>query len=80
MGVGALTAYAALFENVTTNMSFNEIAAIAVPVLQSDMSDVPTLRIPVNDSYKQETRNEQSMLWDTDWKRNANELYYFIYG
>lgn len=80
MGVGAITTLAPMFENVTTNMTFTEIAQIAFTVLQSDISDVPTLRLPVNNSYKQETRNEQSMLWDTDWTRNANELYYFIYG
>ncbi len=79
MGVGAIAMIPAMFGNVTTNMDMDAMAKVAAVVLQSGASNVKTLRLPLNNTYKQETRNEQSMLWDPDWKTNANELYNFIY-
>lgn len=79
-GVGAITMLPALFRNVTTNLDINTIAKIATTVLESSMENVESLRIPINGSYDQTTKNNQSMLWDTDWNANANELYNFIYS
>lgn len=79
MGVGALAMIPALIGNVTTNLDVNAMAKVAAVVLQSGVGEIKTLRMPVNGTYKQETRNEQSMLWDPDWNANKNELYNFIY-
>ena len=52
---------------------------MAYTVLNSDLSTVEQMRLPINDSYVEETRDEQSMLYDCDWTANATELYNFIY-
>ena len=69
-----------MFEHVTTNMDFDTVIDIAVGVLGSDFKDVESFRLPIADSYKQETRNEESMFYDCDWETNARELQNFIYS
>lgn len=69
-----------MIEHVDTNLDLDSILNVAMGVLSSDMEDIETFRLPVNDSYKQETRNEESMFYDCDWATNARELYTFIYG
>lgn len=69
-----------MIEHVDTNLDLDSILNVAMGVLSSDMEDIDTFRLPVNDSYKQETRNEESMFYDCDWATNARELYTFIYG
>ena len=71
---------ASLFTNVQTNMSLEHVLEIANVVLQSSDLEMDTLRLPVNGSYKQEVRNNDAMLYDTDWEHNTLELYNFIYG
>ena len=71
---------ASLFSNVQTNMSLEHVLEIANVVLQSSDLEMETMRLPVNGSYKQESRNNQAMLYDTDWEHNSLELYNFIYG
>ena len=71
---------ASLFSNVQTNMSLEQVLEIANVVLQSSDIKIDTMRLPVNGSYKQESRNNQDMLYDTDWEHNTLELYNFIYG
>ena len=44
-----------------------------------DLGNVDTFRLPANDTYVQETRNEQSMFYDCDWAANTSQLYNFIY-
>lgn len=68
-----------LSDQVTTNMDINAILEIALKVVESGVSSVDTLRLPVNDTYVQERRNEQEMFYDCDWAANALELYNFIY-
>lgn len=70
----------AAMEYLKTNMSIDSILAVAIKVTQSGLSDVESLRLPINGSYTQETRDGQDMLYDCDWNANASELYYFIYG
>ena len=66
-----------------TNMNLEEIISIAQTVLSFDFStlssDDMNFRLPVNGTYVQETRNEQSMFYDCDWQTNALQLYNFIY-
>ena len=69
-----------MFEHVDTNMDFDTLASIAMGVLGSDFKSVDSFRLPVADSYKQETRNEESMFYDCDWETNARELQNFIYS
>ncbi|MGI6239784.1 MAG: LCP family protein, partial [Christensenellales bacterium] len=64
---------------VRTNFSINDIMKYAITVLDSDLSKIEQLRLPENGSYKQETRREQSMLYDTDWTHNTLLLHSFIY-
>lgn len=66
-------------DNVATNMNINDILQIALQVVQSGISDVDMLRLPINGSYVQERRNEQEMFYDCNWSANALELYNFIY-
>ena len=72
--IGSMSSY------VTTNMNWNTIGEIAMTVLSSGLSNMQTLRLPENGTYKLERRNDQEMLYDTDWNRNALQLYNFIYG
>ena len=67
-------------DSVATNMNINDIVSIALQVVQSGLSNVEMMRLPVNDSFKQERRNEQEMFYDCDWKTNSLELYNFIYA
>ena len=68
-----------LSSNVTTNLDLNTIATVAVTVLGSGMSNVDSFRVPINNTYTEERRNEQAMLYDCDWDTNTRELYNFIY-
>lgn len=63
---------------VTTNLSIDDIITVALTVVTNDL-EVEQLRLPINGTYKQETRNEQSMLYDTDWEANKVSVYSFIY-
>lgn len=69
-----------LSNEVKTNMDVNDIASIAYTVLNSGLSNVDTLRLPVNGSYVEERRNNDAMLYDCDWTTNSRELYNFIYS
>lgn len=64
---------------VTTNMSIDDIITVALVVVTSDL-DVEQLRLPVNGSYVQETRDGEAMLYDTNWDANAIEVHELIYG
>ena len=68
-----------IMPHLRTNLTLDEIAGVAYTVLNSDLSTVEQMRLPINDSYVEETRDEQSMLYDCDWAANATELYNFIY-
>ena len=72
------TATAAL-PHVKTNLTPDTIINIGMKVLSSGLSDVESFRLPINNSYVQDTREGQDMLFDCDWAKNASELYYFIY-
>ena len=67
-------------KHMTTNLSIDEIVSVALKVLSADHSNIESFRLPINNSYKQETRNNQDMLYDCDWSSNASSLYTFIYG
>lgn len=68
-----------LFQYVSTNIDMNTAITVATKVLGSDMSEVPQLRLPEKDTYVQETRDGQAMLYDTNWDANAAAIYSFIY-
>lgn len=69
----------AALPHVKTNLTPDTIINIGMKVLSSGLSDVDSFRLPINNSYTQETRGGQDMLYDCDWAKNASELYYFIY-
>ena len=64
---------------VTTNMSIDEIISVALVVVSSDMQ-VEQHRIPENGTYLLETRDGESMLYDTNWESNATTVHQYIYG
>ncbi len=66
-------------QHMRTNLTVEDIITVAMTVLNSDMTTPEFFRLPINDSYVQETRNEQSMLYDCDWATNTTALYNFIY-
>ena len=68
-----------LFSYVTTNMSIDQLMGLATTVFASS-AEVEQLRLPMEKTYVQETRNNESMLYDTDWETNKRELYNFIYN
>ena len=70
----------AALPHIKTNLTPDTILSIALKVLQSGLTDVDSLRLPINNTYVQETRSGQDMLYDCDWAKNASELYYFIYN
>ena len=69
----------AVMPYLRTNLRSTRSPAWPTPSLNSELENVESLRLPINDSYVQETRNEQSMLYDCDWQANTNALYAFIY-
>ena len=64
---------------VSTNMNVNDIVALAMTVVKSDTASTKTLRLPLNGTYSQETRRDESMLYDCNWYQNAQALHRFIY-
>ena len=68
-----------LSKYVSTNMTIDEIATIASGVLKNTELDFESFRLPVSNSYVQETRNNDSMFYDCDWAKNSLQLYNFIY-
>ena len=68
-----------LVSYVNTNMSLDQIISNATTVLGSSKGQVQELYLPATGTYVQETREGQSMLYDTDWSANTQQLYAFIY-
>ena len=64
---------------ITTNMTIDDIISVAIVVVGSDMQ-VGQMRIPEKDTYVLETRDGESMLYDTDWEANGRAVRKFIYG
>lgn len=74
-----VTLATSMMDQFKTNMEINDIFNIAMIVMNNGLGDVEGLRLPVTGTYKEEKRNDDSRLWDCDWKTNALELYNFIY-
>lgn len=68
-----------MLKDVKTNLPFDDLFPLAVQVCGNGLSGVKTLQLPVSGTYKEETRNNQSMLYDCDFNANAIQLYNFIY-
>lgn len=63
-----------------TNLQVTEIINLAKLVLErEDFSAASELRLPVANTYKEERRNDQDMLYDMDVQANTDALYQFIY-
>ena len=73
------TLAADMIDQVKTNLPLDDILNIAIQVCGNGIGDIKDLRLPVSGSYKEEARNDQSMLYDCDWKANSLQLYNFIY-
>lgn len=70
---------AEMFSQVKTNMEMNDIINLAIKVAGNGISNLETFRLPINGTYKEERRNNKSLLWDCDFSTNAVKLYDFIY-
>ena len=68
-----------MIDQVKTNLPFEDLFTIAMQVCGNGLNSVKSIRLPISGSYKEEVRNEQSMLYDCDFQANALELYNFIY-
>lgn len=68
-----------MIDQVKTNLPFEDLFTIAMQVCGNGISGVKSIRLPISGSYKEEVRNDQSMLYDCDFQANALELYNFIY-
>lgn len=64
---------------VKTNLPFDDMFAIAMQVCGNGIKGIDDLRLPLSGTYVEEYRNDQSMLYDCDFEKNALELYNFIY-
>ena len=66
---------------VSTNLELGTIPTLASLVLAGNgMSNEDTFRLPVQGSYKEEVRNNVSMLYDMKTEENRRALFMFIYG
>ena len=68
-----------MLSEVKTNLPFDDMFAVALQVVGNGLSSVESMRLPIADSYKEESRNNKAMLYDCDFNANALELYNFIY-
>jgi len=68
-----------MISQVKTNLPFEDLFTIAMQVCGNGIGSVKSIRLPVSGSYKEEVRNDQSMLYDCDFQANALQLYNFIY-
>lgn len=64
---------------VKTNLPFNDMFNLAVKVCANGLGNMKGFRMPIAGTFKEEYRNDQSMLYDCDFAKNALELYNFIY-
>lgn len=70
---------AEMIGEVRTNLEINDIINTAIMVAGNGLSGYETIQLPVTGTFKQETRNNDSRLWDCDFAANALQLYNFIY-
>ena len=68
-----------MFDQVKTNLPFDDIFQIAMQVSTNGLPSIKSMYLPMSGTYKEETRNNQSMLYDCDFATNALQLYNFIY-
>ena len=68
-----------MIDQVKTNLPFEDLFTIAMQVCGNGIGNVDSMRLPISGSYKEEVRNDQSMLYDCDFQANALALYNFIY-
>ena len=64
---------------VKTNLEPETILNIAAKVVNNGIGEMKTFRLPQPNTYKEEVRNDQGMLYDCDFATNAMRLYNFIY-
>ncbi|MDL2206324.1 LCP family protein [Eubacteriales bacterium OttesenSCG-928-N13] len=72
----------AIFPSVSTNVGMMDASTLAMSILGTglDMSNMKEWRMPGKDSFKSETRNGVSALYDVDYAYNRRNLHKFIYG
>ena len=62
-------------------MTLSDIMVLANSVLGSrEFTGLTPFRVPVQGSYKEETRNNVFMFYDVNMEQNVRELHNFIYG
>ena len=68
-----------IWEFLDTNISIQTAVSLARSVIKNGVSNTEEWRMPGKDTFKSETRNGTSGLYDIDIKENAARLYKFIY-
>ena len=64
---------------IKTNLEPERILSIATQVIGNGLGEMKTFRLPQPNTYAEEVRNGQAMLYDCDFATNALRLYNFIY-
>lgn len=78
--VGTLIAVATeMLQYVDTNLTFTQIMEIAYMGMNMDLSNIPTLRVPVDGTYKSGTFDGVYSI-RPDYDANKRAMYNFIYG
>lgn len=69
-----------MLQHVETNMQLTSIIQLGLQVIQNGLDDMEETRVPVNDSFKGETRNNIWAMYDVDWETNKREVERLLYG
>ena len=69
-----------MLQYVETNIPLTGLIQLAAKVMSSGIGDIKQTRIPVNDSFKGETRRNVWGMYDVDWSMNQREVQSILYG
>lgn len=69
-----------MLQHVETNMPLTSIIQLGVQVIQNGLDDMEETRVPINDSFTGETRNNVWAMYDVDWEANKREVESLLNG
>ncbi len=69
-----------MLQYVETNIPLTNLINLGVTVMGNGVGDVQDLRIPINDSFKGETRRNVWGMYDVDWTPNQRAVQSLLYG
>ncbi len=69
-----------MLQYVETNIPLTGLIQLAAKVMSSGVGDIQQTRLPINDSFKGETRKNVWGMYDVDWAPNQREVQSLLYG